>query len=71
MDNQLFVAGICTARDPDAPYQAWGHSSVASPWGDIIATTDHNEDIVYAKIGTFYFSSISSAFFRIGVINLF
>jgi omega-amidase len=50
LDNQIFVAGICSARNIDATYHAWGHSSVADPWGEVIATTDHDEDIVYAKI---------------------
>jgi len=50
LDNQIFVAGICSARNTEATYHAWGHSSVANPWGEIIGTTEHDEDIVYAKI---------------------
>lgn len=31
-------------------YQAWGHSTVVGPWGDVIATTEHEETIVYATL---------------------
>ena len=35
MDNQLFVAACSPARNPKASYQAWGHSTVVSPWGKV------------------------------------
>jgi len=50
LDNQAFVLTASPARNPDASYQAWGHSSVTSPWGDIVASTDHNPGIVYAHL---------------------
>ena len=37
VDNQLFVAACSPARSPDASYQAWGHSTVVSPWGQVCA----------------------------------
>lgn len=43
VDNQLFVAAISPARDEKAGYQAWGHSTIVSPWGRILANTDHTE----------------------------
>jgi len=46
LDNQLFVATCSPARDPTASYTAWGHSSVIDPWGTVIATTQHEEDVV-------------------------
>jgi len=30
--------------------QAWGHSSVVNPWGEVIATTGHEPDMVTAEI---------------------
>jgi omega-amidase len=30
---------------------AWGHSSAVSPWGEVIASTDEKESVVYADIG--------------------
>ncbi|KAK3593071.1 hypothetical protein CHS0354_007862 [Potamilus streckersoni] len=50
LDNQLYVATVSPARDDSAGYVAWGHSTVVSPWGDVLATTDHQEAIVYADI---------------------
>lgn len=32
VDNQVYVAAVCGARDEAASYVGWGHSSVASPW---------------------------------------
>lgn len=50
LDNQLYVATVSPARDDAASYVAWGHSTVVSPWGDIVATTDHQETIVFADL---------------------
>ncbi len=51
VDNQLVVLTCSPARgsDPKA-YQAWGHSSAISPWGRVLATTEHSPDIVRAEI---------------------
>lgn len=50
VDNQCFVAAVSPARNPDSAYQAWGHSTVVNPWGQVVATTKHDADIVYAEI---------------------
>eukprot|EP00616_Rhizochromulina_sp_CCMP1243_P016446 CAMPEP_0118962986 /NCGR_PEP_ID=MMETSP1173-20130426/1100_1 /TAXON_ID=1034831 /ORGANISM="Rhizochromulina marina cf, Strain CCMP1243" /LENGTH=347 /DNA_ID=CAMNT_0006911297 /DNA_START=15 /DNA_END=1058 /DNA_ORIENTATION=- len=50
LDNQAFVLTASPARNPDASYQAWGHSSVVSPWGDVVASTDHTPGIVFASL---------------------
>jgi len=50
VDYQVFVVTASPARLPGFPYQAWGHSSIISPWGDVIATTAENPDIVIADI---------------------
>lgn len=41
LDNQLFVIGVQTARNPDASYQAWGYTTVVDPWGKVLVTTLH------------------------------
>ena len=33
VDNQLFVATCSPARNPEASYQAWGHSTAVNPFG--------------------------------------
>lgn len=50
LDNQLYVATVSPARDTVAKYVAWGHSTVVNPWGEVIATTEHEETILYADI---------------------
>jgi len=50
VDNQLYVACVSPARNPQSTYTAWGHSTVVSPWGEVIATTEHNTDIIYTDI---------------------
>jgi len=50
LDNQMFVAACSPARNPDASYQAWGHSTVVDPWGAVVATTGHEEDVVIAEL---------------------
>lgn len=57
VDNQVFVAAVSPARNPDSTYQAWGHSTVVTPWGQVLSTTEHGAAIVYADID---FSEVES-----------
>ena len=50
VDNQLFVAACSPARDTTAGYVAWGHSTVVSPWGDVLAKAGEHEEVVYADL---------------------
>jgi len=50
IDTQSFVVMASPSRNPDSTYQAWGHSSVISPWGKVIASIDHTPGIIYADI---------------------
>lgn len=50
VDNQLFVAACSPARIEGSGYVAWGHSSVISPWGEVIATANAEETIVHAVL---------------------
>ncbi len=50
LDNQCFVAAVSPARDETAGYHAWGHSTVVSPWGEVVATTAHEPDTVFATV---------------------
>lgn len=49
-DNQLFVATCSPARDAGAGYVAWGHSTLVGPFGEVIATTEHDEAIIIEEI---------------------
>lgn len=50
LDTQSYVATISPARNPDSGYQAWGHSTVVNPWGEVEATTVERPAIVYADL---------------------
>ncbi|KAI9103263.1 carbon-nitrogen hydrolase [Phlyctochytrium arcticum] len=50
LDNQIYVAACSPARDASAGYTAWGHSSIVDPMGQVVATTEEKEDIVYGEV---------------------
>ena len=52
VENQFFVAAASQGRttDPEAPYQAYGHSMVIDPWGTVLAEAGEEETILYADI---------------------
>ncbi|KAL5559502.1 hypothetical protein UlMin_035713 [Ulmus minor] len=50
VDNQLYVATCSPARDTGAGYVAWGHSTLVGPFGEVLATTEHEEAIIIAEI---------------------
>ncbi|GHU65032.1 carbon-nitrogen hydrolase [Clostridia bacterium] len=58
LDNQLFFAACGPARNPDAIYASWGHTTVTTPWGDIAGGADERETIVYAVIDPDYANKI-------------
>mmetsp|Transcript_15627 Transcript_15627/g.54280 ORF Transcript_15627/g.54280 Transcript_15627/m.54280 type:complete len:219 (+) Transcript_15627:238-894(+) len=50
VDNQVYVATASPARNPESAYQAWGHSSLVNPWGEVVATTEHGPAVVVADV---------------------
>ena len=58
LDNQIYFAAVSPARDTEGPYQAYGNSCIANPWGEFSGKTDANESIVYAKIDLDYVETI-------------
>lgn len=50
VDNQVFTAGIAPAQDLSSGYHSFGHSSIISPWGKVLAQAVFDEEIVYADL---------------------
>ncbi len=45
VDNQVFTVGASPARNPQASYQAYGHSVVADPWGRVLMEMEEKEEL--------------------------
>lgn len=50
VDNQCYVAACSSARDTEAEYCAWGHSSLVDPWGHIVSALDEHPGILYETL---------------------
>ena len=50
IDNQVFVVGAAPALTPGATYQAYGHSMVSDPWGNILAEADEKEGLLAVEL---------------------
>ncbi|CAH1424352.1 unnamed protein product [Lactuca virosa] len=51
VDNQLYVATCSPARDAESGgYVAWGHSTLVGPFGEVLATTEHDEATIISEI---------------------
>jgi len=50
MDNELYFAAASAARNEEFSYVCWGHSTVAGPFGNIEASCDEREQLLYCDI---------------------
>ena len=50
VDNELFVVGASAARYEGFSYECWGHSTVADPFGTVLAACDEREQILYCEL---------------------
>lgn len=66
VDNQSFIIACAPALDDNAPYDAYGHSCVVSPWGEIIKMAEYEETIVTAEIDL---SEVMEARTQIPILN--
>lgn len=58
VDNQVFVAGVCGARDLKADYIAWGHSMLVDPWGKILVQAEYDEALLVHDVDLKYADTI-------------
>ena len=50
IDNQSFIAACAPALDENAPYDAYGHSIIVNPWGEIVDVKETEETILFEEI---------------------
>lgn len=50
LDNQVFTIGVSPALDKNAEYNAYGHSIIANPWGEVISQCDYSEELKIVEI---------------------
>lgn len=50
VDNQIYVALCSPAREMTASYNAFGHSTVVDPNGQVVVQAGVDEEIVYADL---------------------
>ncbi|KAM8974966.1 omega-amidase NIT2 [Pelodytes ibericus] len=58
LDNQVYVATVSPARDEKASYVAWGHSTVVSPWGEVVVKAEADETTISTDIDLQYLAGI-------------
>lgn len=50
VDNQIYVLSCSPARDEQSSYQAWGHSLVINPMGEVVDEAGKDQQIVFATL---------------------
>lgn len=50
LNNQFFAVGTAPARDMTASYTSWGHSIVATPWGQPLQEMDEKQGVQITEL---------------------
>jgi predicted amidohydrolase len=58
IENQVFMVGTATARDPDAGYTGWGHSIITDPWGRVLMQMDEREGSAVTELDLDYVDEV-------------
>jgi len=48
VENTVWVAGVSGIAPPDAGYQAWGHSMLVDPFGDVVTNMGRAEGVAFS-----------------------
>ncbi len=46
LDNMLYIVSCSIASNPDSKFQAWGHSTIVNPWGEVVAKLNEKEGVL-------------------------
>ncbi|CAN8025769.1 unnamed protein product [Ixodes persulcatus] len=58
LDNQVYVASVCQARDKTASYVAWGHSMLVDPSAKVVQSAKAAEQVVLAEVDLDYLAAV-------------
>ena len=58
IENQIYMVGTSTARDPDAGYVSYGHSIITDPWGEILMQMDEKPGVTVTELDLDYIDII-------------
>ena len=58
IDNEVYFAAVSPGRNPEGPYQAYGHTMLVDPWAKVIAEAGTGEEIVYGEVDTEYLETV-------------
>jgi predicted amidohydrolase len=62
VELQAFVIGVQPARNDDLAYVPWGHSLVASPWGEVLCDAGPDETVALVQADTAEIDRIRAQF---------
>ena len=60
VENQVYMVGTSTARDPGAGYVSYGHSIITDPWGNILMQKDEKPGVTVTELDLDYIDVIRS-----------
>lgn len=58
LDNQVYFVAAAPALNEALGFHAYGHSMIASPWGDKMTALDEKEGIIYGEIDLDYVEKV-------------
>ena len=58
VENQVYMVGTSTARDPGAGYVSYGHSIITDPWGNILMQMDEKPGVTVTELDLDYIDVI-------------
>jgi len=58
IENQVYIAAACPARNTDSTYRTYGHSMIVDPWGKVLAEAGEDEQIIFADIDITYLEKV-------------
>ncbi len=58
IENQIFMVGTSSARNPEMGYVSYAHSIITDPWGDIVMQMDEKAGVNISEIDLDYIDKV-------------